>query len=108
MTKLTAVGPKGDCPRFKRFLKTIFDGDVEMISYMQRVIGYALTGDTSEHALFFCYGTGADQRVVCSSARYAGCLATIIRLRCSRPLPRARAASNRLGNAGWSSPRHLY
>ena len=40
------------------FLITIFDGDVGLIDYMQRAIGYTLTGRTDEHCLFFCYGTG--------------------------------------------------
>jgi putative DNA primase/helicase len=40
------------------FLITVFDGDVGLIDYMQRAIGYTLTGRTDEHCLFFCYGTG--------------------------------------------------
>ena len=31
-----------------------------MIDYVQRMAGYALTGVTSEHAFFFCYGRGAN------------------------------------------------
>jgi putative DNA primase/helicase len=31
---------------------------------MQRMFGYALTGDTSAHALFFMYGTGANGKSV--------------------------------------------
>lgn len=59
-TKLTAVSPGGTCPQWLEFLKRIFGGDAELIDYVQRVAGYALTGVTSEHALFFCYGTGAN------------------------------------------------
>jgi putative DNA primase/helicase len=33
-------------------------GDAELVAYLQRVLGYALTGVTREHALFFGYGTG--------------------------------------------------
>lgn len=40
------------------FMLTIFDGDIELIEYMQRAVGYTLTGRTDEHCLFFCYGTG--------------------------------------------------
>ena len=60
MTKMTAVAPSGDCPLWRKFLQQIFDKDNELISYMQRVCGYALTGETREHALFFDYGVGAN------------------------------------------------
>ena len=53
MTKITAVGPRGDCPRFLAFLNRITGGDAALVSYLQRVLGYALTGVTREHALFF-------------------------------------------------------
>jgi putative DNA primase/helicase len=65
ITQTTAVAPKrGDCPIFFAFLKRITDGDAELISYLQRVLGYALTGLTTEHALFFAYGTGANGKSV--------------------------------------------
>lgn len=64
MTKITAVGPRGDCPRFLAFLNRITGGDAALVSYLQRVLGYALTGVTREHALFFAYGTGADGKSV--------------------------------------------
>ena len=64
LTKISAVGPMGDCPRFLSFLKRITGGDSELISYIQRVLGYGLTGLTREHALFFGYGTGANGKSV--------------------------------------------
>jgi putative DNA primase/helicase len=64
LTKITAVGPRGDCPRFLAFLDRITSGDSELIAYIRRVLGYALTGLTSEHALFFGYGTGANGKSV--------------------------------------------
>ena len=63
-TKITAVGPGGDCPRFLAFLDRITGGDGELVAYLQRVLGYALTGLTREHALFFGYGTGANGKSV--------------------------------------------
>ena len=39
-------------------------GDTELIGFLQRVAGYALTGSTVEHALFFLYGTGANGKGV--------------------------------------------
>jgi putative DNA primase/helicase len=60
VTKMTAVSPIDGCPSWTEFLKRITDGDDELQSYLQRMVGYMLTGDTREHALFFAYGTGAN------------------------------------------------
>jgi putative DNA primase/helicase len=35
-------------------------GDDALIKYIQRAVGYSLTGHTSEQCLFFLYGTGAN------------------------------------------------
>src|SRR5262249_14688186 len=43
-----------------RFLDRVMGGDAALVSFLQRVAGYALTGLTREHALFFCFGTGAN------------------------------------------------
>ena len=64
MTKITAVGPRGGSPRFLAFLDRILGGDDALVSYLQRVLGYELTGLTREHALFFGYGTGANGKSV--------------------------------------------
>jgi putative DNA primase/helicase len=64
MTKITAIGPGGNCPLFLAFLDRIMSGDHEVISYIQRVFGYGLTGEIIEHALFFWYGTGANGKSV--------------------------------------------
>ena len=47
-------------PTWNAFLDPVTDGDAELIAFLQRVVGYALTGVTREHALFFLYGTGAN------------------------------------------------
>lgn len=64
LTKITAVAPGGGCPMWKAFLKTITKDDDDLTGYLQRVCGYALTGDTREHAMFFGYGTGANGKSV--------------------------------------------
>jgi putative DNA primase/helicase len=64
MTKITAIGPGGNCPLFLAFLDRIMSGDHEVIRYIQRVFGYGLTGEIIEHALFFWYGTGANGKSV--------------------------------------------
>lgn len=52
--------PEAACPTFLAFLQAIFDGDKDLVDYMQRVLGYCLTGDTSEQCMFFFYGFGAN------------------------------------------------
>jgi putative DNA primase/helicase len=63
-TKITAARPGAGCPKFLEFLQTIFAKDQEIINYIQIVFGYALTGVTLEHALFFLHGTGANGKSV--------------------------------------------
>jgi putative DNA primase/helicase len=63
-TKVTAAGPGGDCPLWRLFLDRITDGSSELQAFLQRVIGYCLTGSVREHALFFLYGTGANGKSV--------------------------------------------
>jgi len=60
ITKLSPVAfeANAECPRFKQFLKEIFDGDPERIHYIQKVVGYTLTGSVEEHCLFACFGSG--------------------------------------------------
>jgi putative DNA primase/helicase len=62
MTRITGVTPDAGCPIpiWLAFLDRVTGGDIELIAFMQRVAGYALTGATSEHALAFLYGTGAN------------------------------------------------
>jgi P4 family phage/plasmid primase-like protien len=59
ITKCVGVGLGGECPRWLRFLNEITDSNQPLIDYLQRVVGYCLTGHTREHALFFLYGKGA-------------------------------------------------
>jgi len=67
MTKIAAVGPGGDCPKFKAFLKRIMNSDDDLIAFLQRVFGYCLTGDASEQAVFFNYGMGQNGKGVLMS-----------------------------------------
>ncbi|WFU37327.1 phage/plasmid primase, P4 family [Bradyrhizobium sp. CB82] len=64
MTKITAVAPGGDCPTWKAFLHKSLGGDAELIAFVQRMLGYSLTGVTREHALFFLYGPGGNGKGV--------------------------------------------
>lgn len=60
ITRITAVAPGGDCPTWLAGLDRIFDGNVELIEYVQRALGYCLTGVTKEHALFVLLGSGGN------------------------------------------------
>ncbi len=73
-THMTAVAPGGACPGWQEFLSRVTGGDGELQSFLRRVAGYALTGSTAEHALFFLFGTGANGKSVFLST-IAGILA---------------------------------
>jgi putative DNA primase/helicase len=62
ITKLAPVNydPKAGCERWLEFLSRIMDGNEQLISFLQRAIGYALTGETSEQCLFIFHGSGAN------------------------------------------------
>jgi putative DNA primase/helicase len=62
MTKITAVAPDGNCatPTWDGFLDRVAGGDADLVGFLQRMAGYALTGTTQEHALFFLHGAGAN------------------------------------------------
>lgn len=53
-----AYDPDATAPLWGQFLYRIFDGDLAMIEYIQRAVGYTLTGDTSAQCLFFMHGVG--------------------------------------------------
>ena len=56
--------PEAKSPIFDKFLKTIFNGDVKLIKYLQRVIGYSLTGLNSEQCFFILQGSGSNGKSV--------------------------------------------
>lgn len=52
--------PKADCPTWLTFLYQVMGENAELVKFLQRAVGYSLTGDTSEHRFFLCYGTGSN------------------------------------------------
>ena len=56
--------PSTTAPRWCAFLAQVTDGDADLQAYLQRVVGYCLTGSVREHVLFFVYGTGANGKSV--------------------------------------------
>lgn len=48
------------CPTWRQFLIDVFNNDQELIRYIQRVIGYCLSGSTKEQKMFLLFGGGAN------------------------------------------------
>jgi putative DNA primase/helicase len=60
ITKRVAVAfdPTAQCPVWLQFLDKIMRGDRELIAFLQRAVGYSLSGLTAEQCLFFLFGMG--------------------------------------------------
>ncbi len=52
-----AYEPNAGCPTWLRFLDEIFQGDAEIIRFVQRLVGCVLTGVPADH-LVICFGAG--------------------------------------------------
>ena len=55
-----AFNPAADCPRWKRFMNEVMAGDQEKINFLQKAVGYSLTGDIREQCLFNLFGLGGN------------------------------------------------
>jgi putative DNA primase/helicase len=51
-----AYDPDASCPRWLSFVNEVMCGDADLASYLQKALGYALTGDTNLECLFILYG----------------------------------------------------
>ena len=51
---------KAKCLTWKAFLHRIMGGNESLVRFLQRAIGYSLTGQITEQVLFLFYGTGAN------------------------------------------------
>jgi len=62
MTRLAPVvhDPAATCPTFERFLKRILADDAELRAFLQRAVGYSLTGSDREQAFFILHGAGTN------------------------------------------------
>jgi putative DNA primase/helicase len=56
--------PDVECPFFQKCLLEWMNGDMQMCQFIQRVMGYCLTGSTDEQCLFWLVGAGANGKSV--------------------------------------------
>ena len=58
ITKISPIvyDPEADCPRWIQFVDEVMQGKREVAKYLQKAIGYSMTGDTSLECLFIMYG----------------------------------------------------
>ena len=69
ITKISDVmfDPSAKCPLFDKFINRIMDGDNELVKYMQRFLGYCLTGSVVEHIMQIRFGEGQNGKSVLSN-----------------------------------------
>ena len=67
ITKMCMIkyDPGSACPRWNSFLEEVFktdsgEPDYDLIYYIQKVVGYSLTGSVQEEAIFILHGFGAN------------------------------------------------
>lgn len=60
VTKLASitVDPAAQCPTWRWFLDWAMRGDEQLVGFLQRAVGYSLTGSVGEQCLFFLHGSG--------------------------------------------------
>jgi putative DNA primase/helicase len=55
-----AWDPAATCPRWDAFLLRAMGGNERLVAFLQRAVGYSLTGHTNEQVLLLMYGVGAN------------------------------------------------
>jgi len=62
LTKLcpTRYVPDASSEIWEEYLRAVFLGDQVLIDFVQRALGYSITGETEEQKLFIAYGKGAN------------------------------------------------
>lgn len=58
ITKIAPIAfdPAATAPRWEAFLSWAMHGNLELVAYLQRIVGYAAIGVVREHVLGFCFG----------------------------------------------------
>jgi hypothetical protein len=62
ISKLAPVvfDPSAQCPIWEATIAKIMGGNTNLIAFLQRALGYSLTGNTGEQCFFIAYGSGAN------------------------------------------------
>jgi len=62
ITRLAPVAydSEAKCPLWEAFLDRVMGGNERLIGFLQRAVGYSLTGHTNEQVLMMLYGAGAN------------------------------------------------
>jgi P4 family phage/plasmid primase-like protien len=55
-----AYDPAAPCPIWDGFIRHVLGGKAAVIRFVQKALGYSLTGETSEQVLFILHGTGSN------------------------------------------------
>jgi putative DNA primase/helicase len=64
MLARASFDPGAECPRWRLFLDEIMDGDANMIRFLQKLLGYCLTGEMREDKYFMFWGKGCNGKSI--------------------------------------------
>lgn len=57
-------------PLWEKFIRETFLGNQNQIHYIQKALGYSITGDVSEEVSHFCYGSGNNGKTLKTNIMY--------------------------------------